>query len=137
MPRRKSRGTLLLIGIDTGIHIGCADAYLQVTDADVIIFGSKEFSQSRGPPIGRRPHKKFITASSQGNTEAIDRLKALPIIRLSSKDLLLPKLIRTPDCLGLRDSSVGRSGHVANLMSGYSHAETEGTKQWMKEQPFV
>jgi len=54
MPRRKSRGTQLLIGIDTGIHIGCADAYPQVTDADVIIFGSKEFSQSRGPPIGRQ-----------------------------------------------------------------------------------
>jgi hypothetical protein len=34
--------------------IGCADAYPQVTDADVIIFGSKEFSQSRGPPIGRQ-----------------------------------------------------------------------------------
>jgi hypothetical protein len=101
------------------------------------MFGSKEFSQSRGPLIGRHPHKKFITASSQGNTEAIDRLKALLIIRLSSNDLLLPKLIRTPGCLGLRDSSVGRSGHLVNPTSGHSNAETEGAEQWMKEQPFV
>src|SRR5271168_244031 len=60
---------------------------------------------------------------------------------LSSNDLLLPKLIRTPGCLGLRDAVLLGEVVIWQIpiapMNGYSMLKPKAQSNGTKEQPFV